>query len=438
MSFSHTTFAQAKTQLLYLLGDLSGVHWLDVEAGLLIKEALSFWGLLTDASRARKTFPTVANQAIYDLGTLTQMDGMFARTYTDAELLTLIKYHLMESQASITAASSQFPYAGMLSVMQRSLNRWLGESEMRVTESSVTTSAPPVERVTLSDSILSILRVATLDADGNYLALVKESEGQANAYASDWELSPGVSEAYSIVMTPQLQLQLIPAFNNPLTLHLLSVNGGATLNPTGPVALGVQNDYAQFIKWLSLYSLLSKDGEGRSETRGDYALQRYLEGVKLTRLAPSVLQGAINGSNVEIESISDFDARDPEWQGTQGTPTRIALISNNLIALSPVPDGIYSVTLDVIGNMTLPASDGAYVQVSRDTLQALLQYALHLASFKEGAGKLLETKSSFDTLMEMASYENARLRANREDFESLRSQVKREMRENPISEMVEA
>lgn len=433
MGFNHATFTEARTALSRLLKDEAMVHWSRAELSLYLKESLSFYALLTDASRARKTFPTVAGQAIYDLGTIPELDEMLARTTTDTSVLTLIKYHLMEPQTSIDGMSGQFSYASCVEALQRALNRFLSESEMRVSEQTLATSSPPIARVTLSDSVLSIVRLATLNADGDYLALVKETEQRANAYASDWDLEPGVSEAYSIVMTPQLEVQLIPPSNDVTQLHLLTLDAGATLDPLNQVALDVQNDYCQFVKWLALYIILIQDGEGRSEARAQYCKQRAIEGEKLARMSPSVLQVAINGRNCEIETISDFDARDPEWQSTEGVPTRVAMISSNLLALSPVPDGVYSITLDLIGNAILPSTDDDYVQVSRDAYDAILQYAVHLASFKEGANKLLETKVAFESLMEMAAYENARLRSQREDFDSLRGLASKERMQNPTS-----
>jgi hypothetical protein len=120
-----------------------------------------------------------------------------------------------------------------------------------------------------------------------------------------------------------------------------------------------------------------------------------------------VLHAELNGMPLISTSLAEMDAYNSEWQNTPGTPVDICVAGYNLIALSPVPDGIYSVTLDVI--RSTPLTDP--VQLGREELEAILGYAEHLAMFKIAGPEWVATKLGWESMLKVASNFNARLKA---------------------------
>jgi len=127
---------------------------------------------------------------------------------------------------------------------------------------------------------------------------------------------------------------------------------------------------------------MGNDGVSRDPVRAEYAERRYREYVELARMLPVVIHGEINGVPLVTNALKDLDHFALNWENAQAAPTDLILAAPNLVAFYPVPDGIYSATCDVVRNAPIPASDGDYLQVGREQLDMILDYAEHLALYK--------------------------------------------------------
>ena len=101
------------------------------------------------------------------------------------------------------------------------------------------------------------------------------------------------------------------------------------------------------------------------------------------------------------------------WQNDmQNTPTTIGMAGLNLIALYPPPNsGAHAVTLDVVRNMPVPVADGDSIQVGREELDVITDYAEHLAAFKMGGQEFAVTQPCYERMVRMAMQQNVRWRA---------------------------
>lgn len=227
-----------------------------------------------------------------------------------------------------------------------------------------------------------------------------------------WSLRQGTPEAYSVLATGPLEVQLAPPPEDVISLHALTVDVGEALTPeVSESVLGIPDDYAWGIKYGAMADLLSKD-ESRDPARAAFCEQRYQQCVAIAKLCPVALQGYINGSPILLSALADLDAADPTWQTSLGTPESIALTGSNLLALAPVPDSVaHSVTLDLVRNAPIPTADSDPVEIGKEHFDAIINYARHLALFKIGGAILESSLPAAEALFQAAANFNLRLRA---------------------------
>jgi hypothetical protein len=438
MTYSYITFAQAKTQLANRL-DASKSFWSEAELGLLLKEALRTWGIASLYWIDTGIFPTVAGQAFYDLGAVLDNTGtkIVARNTTDEDLVAEIQYHLLEpSTGNSWTGSDQFTLDDVTNALERRRNRFLADTGQVITESEISAASPPLPVTNLSDSIIDIRRVAwrAIDEVGNdslYTHLWRTDETGLFTFGYGSNSPAGVPAAYMTVLQPHVSIRVSPPPSDIGKLHLLSVNTGANLDPTTGVAMGVCDDYARVIKWGALADLLSKEGPANDPARAKYCEGRYRDGVQLAKIAVSVMQAYVNDQQVPISSILDLDAGQSGWQNSSGRPTVAAMAGMNLLALYPVPDSVYSITLEVARNAVLPSADGDFLQVGREYIDPIIDLAQHLAAFKMGGSEFQDTLPLYERFMRGAAEYNGRLRANSESFDVLADREHREDVQRP-------
>ena len=150
--------------------------------------------------------------------------------------------------------------------------------------------------------------------------------------------------------------------------------------------------------------------------------------------APALIAARIDNVPVVVEAVTSGDYYDANWQGkAQGTPTSIYYTGLNLVGLSPKPDnGPYSVTASVVRNMPLPASDGDYLQIGREDIQAVLDYAQHIAMFKAGGAEFVATYPLYQNFLRHCSLYNSKLSAMSLWLEFLDGRAQEETKVNPI------
>jgi hypothetical protein len=98
----------------------------------------------------------------------------------------------------------------------------------------------------------------------------------------------------------------------------------------------------------------------------------------------------------------------------------------NLVAMSPVPDNVYTVTVDLLRNMPVPVADGDYIQVGAEMWDGVIAYAEHIAAFKMAGAEFEATMPDLEQMIKLAMTQNERLRANEFFLEQLSDRSKRE------------
>jgi hypothetical protein len=277
------------------------------------------------------------------------------------------------------------------------------------------------ELVTLPDAVLDVRRAAWL----NNLAVPliaypmgRMDEWAEQAYAPAAVQNPAQPGSYSVYGTAPLQLRLIPPTLSGGDLDCIFVVAGPTVNLSvaSPVVLGIPDDVSAALKWGVLADLLGTDGPSRDYPRAAYAEQRYQEYVQLARMYPSMLTATISGVTCGTGSVFDMDFYQPDWQQATGAPTFIGMCGRHLACIGQTPDdgtaggnpgGNYTIGMNVVANMPVSGS----IQIGRDGLDPVLDYAQHIASFQMGGVEFNGTERMYQNMIAAGKSQNGRLEA---------------------------
>lgn len=421
MPYTTTTWASLQTALSARLGDSTNVFWTTAEIPLYLTESLRTFGLTSGFWRERGTLTASANQAFYDINSLlySGSEYILAPSVTDRDIIQQLQYMLLESASSQTAwtGTEMFTYADLSGAIQNRLNQFMSDTGIVVNRSLINVASPPIGRQPLDQSVIDVRRAAWLGAspENYYTTLWREDERLLTAADPGWSVNSGQPSAYSIMAPPPLQLQLAPPPQSSGQCEILAVNS-TTLDPASSATiLGIPDDLTPAITWGALADLLGKDGLASDPIRAQYCEQKYMQYVTMARLLPVVIHAELNGVPLLPCTLQELDASEPNWQNVTASSsnavTDVVLASPNLIGLSAVPDTAYSVTLDVVRRAPIPASDYAYVQIGREQMDMILDYAEHLALFKVGGAEWHATERQASNFLIQSLTYNQRLSA---------------------------
>lgn len=407
-SFSTLTLATAQGLLAARLSDPNMVRWVQAELTSYLTEALRTWQALTGSTRGSATFTATNAVTFYDIPTV--MKSVRGYHVLATQLLTDLEYALLEPPTTnwaTWAGTPQFTLADLTTAVQQRRDRFLAETGAVLIHSLLPLAPPPPSgRFPLADGTLAINRLSWKDAlSGVVTPLLRDDEWGLNAYNAEWPQSATTPPAvYSVSATPPLTVQLAPPPLATGVVYALRVLAGAPVVPTNAtLTLGIPDDWVWVVKWGALADLLSTDGLSLDSERAAYCEARWQQGLALAKVAPCVLTAKINNQPAQIDLLANADLYSASWQATPGVPTTVLLAGQTSIALSPpVSTGNYSVEVDLIPNMPVPVLQTDYIQVGMDTFDLLLDYAQHVALFKEGAGQIAASQGLLTRFLEAA------------------------------------
>ena len=214
--------------------------------------------------------------------------------------------------------------------------------------------------------------------------------------------------AYSTVETRPLEIQLIPPPNDGGILQLVCALTADIDTTDEDAPLLLPNEYVHAIKYYALHSILSGQNETHDAMRGQYALERYNSIIRVSESRRSVLRVQLNNRNLPLDTLYALDQARYAWQNQRGLP-KFAAASFDLLALAPVPNGNYGVSCDLVASAPLPATFDDYVQLGREEIPYILDYARHLLSFKLGGDEFASSFPLYDNFQAGAARRNTRL-----------------------------
>lgn len=444
MPYSYLTFGQAVSILASRLQDPGQVYWSQPDELLnCIVESVRLFQCLTGSYKQKIAFPTIAYSNYYDLPDLTGPGatniGSISYNVTDVEVANNVLAALLEPPLTPGwTGVGQFTFNQLQASFQSRLNRFMGETGCRVTQQLVVAPAPPADITVLPDDALDVRRASWLLPStgltwtqlvimwqqGNFTwnnnaasagyPLGRMDEWAEQAYVPSAPQQPAAPYSYSVFGVAPLQLRLIPPPIDEGGLDCLLVLSGpqVNLNPLAPVILQIPDDLSPALKWGVLADILGSDGPCRDYTRAAYAEQRYQEFVQLARIYPSVLAADVNNITCGVGSVFDMDFYTPDWQQTAGQPSFVGMCGRNMACLGQTPDNGPAQNGYGVGLwMTANAVVSGFIQISRDQIDPVLDYAQHIASFKMGGAEFAGTDRMYQNLIAGAKAQNGRLGA---------------------------
>ena len=417
--YAQTTWSTLQTQAQNRL-DTKGIFYTNAglypEITLYLREALRVWNCLSNHYRERFTFNTTTNLAWYDLhNQVGNPANLMAKTVLDTDLVAEIQLHLMETVSpNIWIGTDMFTLDLVTQALQRRRDQFLLDTGVEQVRTVAALTIPAEGRFDMPHQVIDIRRLEWVNLAGTRTHLWRTDEWNAQAHnPGSWYLNPlDPPTQFSTILTHPLGVQLIPPAALDGQLDRLTVDSGAALNPTVGILMGVPDDWAWVIKWGAMADLLGLETQARDPERAAYCEKRYQEGITLANLAPIAMFGQINGIPVPVISLHDLDTHRPGWPNeTAGIPDVIA-VSQYMLAVAPPPNSnTISITVDVLRPAPIPATGATFVTLGLEELNAIIDYAHHIGTFKEAGGEFKATQRQYDNMVRLAALRNDRLNA---------------------------
>lgn len=440
--YTHTTLAQAQSAVSARLNDPNCSYWSSTEVYFAIVESLRIWNSLTGFYRQRVTFDTTPNTPFYDL-TKVLPAPPFGLSVTDTQLVREMQFSLLEpSTGTSWTGTPQFNLPRVSDALQRLRNQYLLDTGILQTYRVINVPPTPIGRVQLSDDTVDVRRCSWISnsvvqgntlfdqlpgnidsfaglfdslgmgivvSNGTYTVLFRDDEWGMSSWQPAWTLTRTIPITYSVFLTPPVSLQLAPIPADKGLLELISVQTGAALNPAAGVVMGVPDDFCWAVKWGAMADVLGQAAEDTDLTRESFCRHLYQAGVEAAIKFPSLLMSYVNDEVMQSGSVFELDTWMSSWQNSPGTPQVSAMTGRNLLSLGPMADGVYGITLDVVGNMPVPAGVADYIQVGRETLETIYDLSQCLLSFKQGGKEFTDTIPMYQNVLKMAGLVNRQI-----------------------------
>lgn len=407
MPYSQYSMNSLVAEISDQFGDPTNIQWTFAEVRLSVIEALRYWGILTNYWKSRGTFDTVASKAWYDLAV--QLPLLRTRTLTVNDVVTEIQYHCFEQANGLSGAgmTSQFTVEEMAQAVVRGRNRLVADTGLPLTVQAP--SAFGADVFSLPEDFAWVRHGYWIDADGSYWPLRRVDPWAEQGYKPSWTTEPGRPIAFSVAEYPPLDVSLFPSPLSSGMLEWITANSAelSTISPTQTMLL--PDEFVPAAKYSAMADLFSMDGETNDPLRADYCEKRYQQYVAIAGFHRSIVDIRVNNIPVGAIPLSSLDSKFPNWRMTYGAPN-IAGTDIDLIGLSNVPDGVYSVTADVITPAPIPETDDLPIQIGRELIGLIFNYSQHYLSNKLSGSEFSQTFSGYDDFMKAASQRNSQMK----------------------------
>lgn len=425
MPYTYATLDDLLLTLGSRLGDPQHVFWTEAELTIYINDALRTWNSISRMFRDRGFFTTTSTDTFFDLTQVLSNGSEFilSRNVTEAQQVEQLKYMLMEpAPADQVTFTNQYVLEDLTNALIGSRNQFLLETGIAITLTADQVVGAGDGRIVIADqNVIDIVRASWTDQDGVVTALMREDGYASASFSPSWRQSPGTPARYSIYPDPLLTIQLIPPPDNTGTLSLQTISVGS-----------LPDDFTPFILWGALAELLSKAGLPHDPARARYALQRHNEGVEAAKQVVSVMQSYVNDQPVQTGSVFAQDRFDPSWAYVRSAPNNVGMLGHNIVSLSPAPDGVYSVMMDVARNAPIMVNGTDNIPLGKEYLDLLEGYVVHLAHFKQGAAEISSSQSFYEDFINAAIDYNNRMQGRNLFFETLTNRAAKEGQEQPL------
>lgn len=463
--YNYITTQQAlvaiRARLYNATGDASQQQWTNDELILILNEALRTWNALSGFWRSEFTFtlaPITWDQETQTWDSVTQTwdDLGSAPWWTDLRtvpgtnipyaatqnnLIEMVENHLLEPPnfGGAWYGSAQFALSDIWSAFQRRQDETLSETACTIKQ--FLAPAPLVPRTFLPDSVIDIRRVAWLPVTDTGAITWDQETRTWNEITQTWDQLGVPIVPYRNKPLRQSDMFATRAFNPNYTISsgnkspgkwmqnaepplsfdvdyippvngrydVLAVEAGPAWNGANPI-VPIPTDWTWVLKWGALMDLLSRESNASDAFRAQYCKQRYEEGKALLRMMPTILALRLNNIPQSVGPLRGADDYNPYWQSQPAGKPKSFYSFSNMLAATPPPDGIYSVSASTVQNAPIVTLNTDPVQCGRDEFDTILDLCQHLAMFKAGGAEFAATIPLYIRAQRQAALSNSKLK----------------------------
>jgi hypothetical protein len=410
--YNYITFAQLIAALLQRLQDIAGAYTSAAEAQVYVKEALRVYNANTATWNQAYQFDFAPGDAWKSLNVA---GSPRQRTVTDSDVYTQMEYMLLEpASGSVWTGTKQFNitnFAQALQFRRDALLQLTGANVVRLLAYATANSQITV----LTDSTLDLRRVRWIPdsttSSVNPYALDREDVTSVDAYGDLLPIEGGSPDSWMITANTPLQFSCSQPPNVPGQWDMLALYAENALAPPAVSVLGLPDDWCWVAMYGALADCLSNSPEATDQLRAKYCQQRYDHGVKAMMTLPWLIRASIASLPVDTPSFREMDSFAQNWENTWSpSDPQVVVGGMDFIALAPFAQTVtVSSILTLVGNA--PVDPAKPVQLTRDAVDAVLNYAQHLASFKMGGADFMATMPLYHQFEQYCASQNRRYAA---------------------------
>lgn len=358
-------------------------------------------------------FPATLNATWFDLHT--QPATLIPYTVQQSDIVTQIENHLLEPPTPLAwTGSLQFNLASINAACQRRQNETLGTTGCTLAQAFI--NAPIQTRTFLPDTVIDIRRVAWIPAPISGFAnkILRQSDiWEKRAFDMGWTTASQVPPRLWMQNTePPISFDVDRIPPAPGQWDVLTVSSGPNWNSGSTTTLNIPDDWSWIIKWGALFDLLSRESNAKDSPRAAYCKARYDEGLAFLNQISIALALRLNNIPRSLDSLHNGDAFNVSWQSqVAGTPNRFYTAANYLAVSPPsYSTTASSLAVSITQNAPVPIAGTDYIQVARDDFDTIIDYAQHLAMFKQGGSEFAATIPLYQKFQRKAAQYNSKLR----------------------------
>lgn len=428
------TLLETRSLLSQRLNDTGMVFWSSSELDFYLREALSTWNCFSRYYKCRGTITLNASQRTVSVVNLTANTSdtdltqiaPISISISARKILTGILFHLLEITSDSLPIVSDLTGHISSTLLQESiitsLNRVVQESSAYISTSQISPVVAGSERISISSTIINILRAEWETLEGTITPLTRSSKFSQQHWLTPQQATQRFPENYSLETSPLLKLDLnpIPADNGKLNLFTVNSQSLSVDLFTENQLFFFLADWWWLVKYAALSKILSTDGPTLYPQMAQYYEQRTKQGIEMLKQWTYFESLTVNGLPLEIASTASADYWSQGWKNstsTSGVPRSVNLLGANLGYLdrTNITDSL-SLTVDSLRDAPQPTEDDDLFPIAPEHLNYLLDYAQHLASHKMGGSEFSSTMQLMESFLNGAQRVNDKLQANIEQL----------------------
>jgi hypothetical protein len=223
-----------------------------------------------------------------------------------------------------------------------------------------------------------------------------------------YQLTAGTPQTFQLSSEPPLSFDVDIPPSQPGVYEAITSQSGTAFNPPTATLLGIPNDWAFILEYGALADLLGRESEATDRERSAYCLKRYQDYLGVITKTPWIMLGNVNGVACSVDSIEETDRFSVGWDLNPSNFGPVIVTGGIDFLAAPVGS---SIGITCLGNAPLLDATGQFLQVSRDSLDTVLDLAQSLASFKLGGGEWKAALELEERAIKFCAAENSRLKS---------------------------